>query len=454
MTLKLYNTLSREKETFTPQDPKHVTMYVCGPTVYNYAHIGNGRSAVAFDLLFRVLRHHYGEDNVVYARNITDVDDKINKAAIEQKVDISVITRKFEKIYQDDLKALGNLPPSIEPRATETIDTIISMLERLIEAGHAYEADGHVLFNVPSYKDYGQLSRASQDEILAGARIEVASYKKDPSDFVLWKPSTPELPGWESPWGIGRPGWHIECSAMIEKHLGETIDIHCGGGDLTFPHHENEIAQSTCAHDGNVFAHYWLHNGFLTMGSEKMSKSLGNVLLIHDMIQEHPPEAVRLALLSAQYRQPLTWSDDLINQSINNLDKLYKRLGELTDIDAEPAYHPSILEALDNDLNTPQAFAALFSLLKDTTISPQELKSYLLGAGDLIGILQQTPEEWFTSKKQSSDLDEATILSLIDARKTAKAEKDFAKADQIRDDLIQQGIGIKDSPEGTTWHYL
>lgn len=454
MTLKLYNSLSRKKEDFKPEDPNRVTMYVCGPTVYSYAHIGNGRSAVAFDVLFRMLRHHYGEDHVVYARNITDIDDKINKAAAEQNIDISVITRKFEKIYQDDLANLGNLSPTIQPRATETIDTIIAMLERLIEAGHAYEADGHVLFHVPSYKDYGQLSRASQDEILAGARIDVASYKKDPSDFVLWKPSTDALPGWESPWGRGRPGWHIECSAMIEKHLGETIDIHCGGTDLTFPHHENEIAQSTCSHGGKTFVRYWLHNGFLNMGSEKMSKSLGNIVLIHDLIDEHPPEAVRMALLSAHYRQPLIWGEDILNQCINNLDKIYNTLEELEDIDVESAFHPSLLEALDNDLNTPQAFAALFSLLKDQSLSKEALKSYLLGASDLLGLFQQKPSEWFASKKKENTVDEAEIISLIEARQKAKAEKDFAKADQIRDDLIKEGIGLKDGPEGTNWYYL
>ncbi len=454
MTLKLYNSLSRKKEEFTPEDPSRVTMYVCGPTVYSYAHIGNGRSAVAFDVLFRVLRHHYGDDHVVYARNITDIDDKINKAAQEQKIDISVITRKFEKIYQDDLADLGNLSPTIQPRATETIETIISMLERLLEAGHAYEADGHVLFHVPSYKDYGQLSRASQDEILAGARIDVASYKKDPSDFVLWKPSTDDLPGWESPWGRGRPGWHIECSAMIEKHLGETIDIHCGGIDLTFPHHENEIAQSTCSHDGKPFARFWLHNGFLNMGSEKMSKSLGNIVLIHDLIKEHPPEALRMALLSAHYRQPLIWGEDILNQCINNLDKIYKTLEELEDVHVEARFHPDLLEALNNDLNTPQAFATLFSLLKDTTLSKEDLKAYLLGASDLLGLFQQKPSEWFASKTQNVSVDETTIISLIEARQKAKQEKDFAKADQIRDDLIKQGIGLKDNPDGTNWYYI
>lgn len=455
--LKLYNTLSRSKEDFIPSDEKRVTMYVCGPTVYSYAHIGNARSAVAFDLLFRVLRHVYGEDHVVYARNITDVDDKINKAAYEQGVDISVITKKFAKIYQDDLAALGNLSPTIQPWATETMDEIIEMIQALVDKGHAYEAEGHVLFDVSSYADYGHLSKRSQDEMIAGARVEVAPYKKNPSDFVLWKPSDETTPGWESPWGEGRPGWHIECSSMIAKHLGRTIDIHCGGIDLTFPHHENEVAQSTCAHDGETFVRYWLHNGFLNMGDEKMSKSLGNVTLIRDLNETYPPEAIRMALLSAQYRQPLTWTDSLIDQAITNLDKFYKKLEELSAIEIEtPRVDDHVLEALLDDLNTPKAYAALFALLKDKTLDDKDLKAKLLGSAHLLGFLQDSPQAWQDSKKQrqkpqEGGLSDDEINALIQERLEAKKAKDFAKADQIRDDLISKNVMIKDTPNGTDW---
>lgn len=451
MTLHLYNTLKRDKQAFVPMDKNRVTMYVCGPTVYSYAHIGNGRSAVAFDVLFRVLRHHYGADHVIYARNITDVDDKINKAAKDQGVDISVITRKFEKIYQDDLAALGNLSPTIQPRATETIDVMIDMVQRLIDAGHAYEAEGHVLFDVPSYDDYGQLSRRNRDDMIAGARVEVAPYKKDPADFVLWKPADDDMPGWDSPWGRGRPGWHLECSAMSEKHLGETIDIHAGGLDLTFPHHENEIAQSQCSHGGKTFARYWMHNGFLNMGDEKMSKSLGNILLIHDLIDAYPPEAVRMALLSAHYRQPLIWTDALLEQSLSTLDKLYKKMDELSDVNAEAVVPQGVMDALNDDLNTPKAFAEIFGLLKDDSLSDETLKGYLLGVREVLGFLQQSPADWFAARRVETDMDESVIEDLIKKRIEAKANKDYATADKIRQDLADQGIVLEDSPQGTTW---
>ena len=451
MTLHLYNTLKRDKQAFVPMDENRVTMYVCGPTVYSYAHIGNGRSAVAFDVLFRVLRHHYGADQVIYARNITDVDDKINKAAKDQGVDISVITRKFEKIYQDDLAALGNLSPTIQPRATETIDVMIDMVKRLIDADHAYEAEGHVLFDVPSYDDYGQLSRRNRDDMIAGARVEVAPYKKDPADFVLWKPAEDDMPGWDSPWGRGRPGWHLECSAMSEKHLGETIDIHAGGLDLTFPHHENEIAQSQCSHGGKTFARYWMHNGFLNMGDEKMSKSLGNILLIHDLIDAYPPEAVRMALLSAHYRQPLIWTDALLEQSLSTLDKLYKKMDELSDVNAEAVVPQGVMDALNDDLNTPKAFAEIFALLKDDSLSDETLKGYLLGVRDVLGFLQQDPADWFSARRIETDMDESVIEDLIKKRIEAKANKDYATADKIRQDLADQGIVLEDSPQGTTW---
>lgn len=456
--ITLYNSLSRTKEAFVPRDEKRITMYVCGPTVYNYAHIGNGRSAVTFDVLYRVLRHAYSAENVVYARNITDIDDKINASAKEQGIDISVITDKFTKIYQDDLKALGNLSPDLQPTATGSMDEIISMCERLIAAGHAYVADNHVLFDVPSYEEYGQLSRADQDQVLAGARVDVASYKKDPSDFVLWKPSTDDMPGWESPWGRGRPGWHIECSAMIAKHLGKTIDIHCGGNDLIFPHHENEIAQSRCSHGGQEFVRYWMHNGMLTMGDEKMSKSLGNILLINEIINECPPEAVRMSILSAHYRKPLVWSENLINQSLNSLDTFYKKLRSLKNVEAEPKAHDSVIKALYDDINTPQAYAALFGLLKDQSLDDAALKSALLGSGALMGLLQDDPDTWLADREETrasnATIGEDEILTLITNRKNAKANKDYALSDKIRDDLLSKGVALEDTADGTIWHFV
>src|SRR5436190_5758455 len=362
MDLILHNTLTRKREVFVPQDPARVTMYACGPTVYNYAHIGNARPAVLFDLLAALLRRRY--PGVLYARNITDVDDKINASAQELGVPIEVITDRFTQAYHDDMAALGVGRPDLEPRATRTMDTIIAMTERLIATGHAYAAEGHVLFAVSRFAGYGKLSGRQAEEQLAGARIEVESYKRDPGDFVLWKPSSPELPGWDSPWGRGRPGWHIECSAMTERFLGETIDIHAGGNDLQFPHHENELAQSTCAHGGKVFARFWLHNGMLTFGGSKMSRSLGNVSILHELLASQPAEAVRLALLSAHYRQPLDWSDATIEQAIRTLDRLYGTLRDLADIDvAADAQLPDAVEAaLCDDLNTPSALAELARL--------------------------------------------------------------------------------------------
>src|SRR5918993_316549 len=351
MQLHLYNNLHRRLEPFEPLDPGRVTMYLCGPTVYDYVHIGNARGPVVFDVLAALLRRRY---TLVYARNITDVDDKINQAASDQGVPIGTITDRFTAIYREDMGRLGVAPQDVEPHATQHIPQIVAMIERLIGSGHAYAADGHVLFSVASFPDYGTLSRRPPDEMLAGARVEVAPYKRDPGDFVLWKPSTPDLPGWDSPWGIGRPGWHIECSAMAEAHLGETIDIHGGGVDLQFPHHENEVAQSTCAHGGRPFARFWLHNGMLTFDGAKMSKSVGNVSLVHDLLAAHPPEALRYALLSAHYRQPLDWSDGLIDQSVRTLDRLYGTLRDLDDVDvaddASDVADDAIEAALGDDL--------------------------------------------------------------------------------------------------------
>lgn len=445
MSLRIYNTLSRQKEDFTPQDPKKVTLYVCGPTVYNYAHIGNARPAVVFDLLYRLLRQQFGDNHVIYARNITDVDDKINKAAAEQNVPISTITEKFADIYRADMAALNVARPNIEPKATDHIDQIISMIERLIENGHAYAADGHVLFDVNSYKDYGALSRRSLDEMIAGARVEVAPYKKNAHDFVLWKPSpTDDLPGWNSPWGRGRPGWHIECSAMIERHLGETIDIHCGGQDLIFPHHENEVAQSTCAHNGKMFVRYWMHNGFLSMDKTKMSKSLGNVLLVHDLLKDWNGETIRLALLSAQYRQPLEWNDDLLSRSETILNKLQRVIDDLAHIDAQPAYSEKFLAALHDDLNTPMALAEMIAISKDKTLSPEQKKAYLLGCGALFGLFEQ-------ASSAKSDIDANSIEALITERNQARANKNFARADEIRDELLEKNIILEDKADGTLW---
>ncbi|MEE2720688.1 MAG: cysteine--tRNA ligase [Pseudomonadota bacterium] len=457
MTLSLYNTLSRAKEKFVPADPGRVTMYVCGPTVYSYAHIGNARPAVVFDVLVRLLRHQW--PNEVFARNITDIDDKINAAAADQGVPIGTITEKFEKIYLDDMEALGVLPPDIDPHATDHIPEMIAMMEKLIADGHAYAAEGHVLFNVPSYAEYGQLSRRDRDEMIAGARVEVAPYKKDPSDFVLWKPSTPDLPGWDSPWGVGRPGWHLECSCMIEKHLGRSIDIHGGGVDLVFPHHENEIAQSTCAHGGDTFVKYWLHNGFVNVDQEKMSKSIGNVLLVHDLLKDAPGEAIRLALLNAHYRQPLDWTDDGLAQAKRMLDRLYGALRGLADLDpaGDTAPDPEFLAALNDDLNTPKALAALFDLSRqaNSATDPEEksrLKGVLLASSNLMGILQQDTEAWFAG----GDIDQNGLSAdpvdyLIEARNTARAEKNFAEADHIRDELAGQGITLEDGADGTKW---
>jgi cysteinyl-tRNA synthetase len=452
MDLYLYNTRTRRKERFVPLDPARVTLYACGPTVYNYAHIGNARPPVVFDLLARVLRRRY--PNVVYARNITDIDDKINQSAIEQGVPIEVITDRYTKAYHEDMGALGVGPPDIEPRATHTIGPIVAMIERLIASGHAYAADGHVLFSVGSYADYGKLSGRSTEELIEGARVEVAPYKRDAGDFVLWKPSTPELPGWDSPWGRGRPGWHIECSAMIEQHLGETIDIHAGGVDLLFPHHENEVAQSTCAHGGRLFANFWLHNGFVTMEGRKMSKSLGNVQLPHDMKQAYPPEAMRYVLLGAHYRQPLDWSGAAVEQAIKTLDRLYGTLRDVAAIEANPVVPPSVDEALCDDLNTPKALAELAAIaaeLRKAVTDAERIrgKSELLGAAELLGLLQQSPSAWFG--QQDAGVDAAAIDALIAERDAAKKARDFARADAIRQQLTDTGVLIEDTPQGTRW---
>ena len=452
MPISLYNSLTRRTETFEPLDPQRVTMYLCGPTVYNYVHIGNARGPVVFDVLARLLRRHY--PHVVYARNITDVDDKINTAAQAQGVEIGTITGKFAQAYREDMAGLGIAPPDIEPHATAHIGQIITMIEDLIASGHAYAAEGHVLFDVGSYPAYGALSGRDTEELIAGARVEVAPYKKNPVDFVLWKPSTPELPGWDSPWGIGRPGWHIECSAMSAAHLGDTIDIHAGGVDLLFPHHENEVAQSTCAHGGKVFARWWMHNGMLTFDGRKMSKSLGNVLLVHELLKLHPPEALRLLLLRGHYRQPLDWSDTAIAQAISTLDGWYRVLRDLGDVSLTTStlsVPPRVEAALCDDLNTPQALAEL-AVLADAArqTGTAEAKAALLAGGALLGLLQQDAEAWFKRGGEQT-IDAARVDTLLEERRHARAARDFKRADAIRDELAAMNIVIEDGAQGTRW---
>ena len=456
MTLCLTNTLTRAKEPFVPANPDRVTMYVCGPTVYNFAHIGNARPAIVFDVLYRLLKRRFG--GVVYARNFTDVDDKINAAAKEAGQPISAVTERYIAAYHADMAALGVLTPDLEPRVTEHIPGIIGMVEGLIARGHAYAVEGHVLFHVPSFSPYGALSGRNRDEMIAGARVEVAPYKRDPADFVLWKPSTQDLPGWESPWGRGRPGWHIECSAMIEQRLGATIDIHGGGQDLIFPHHENEIAQGTCAHDGQLYCRYWVHNGFVTVEGRKMSKSLGNVLLVRDLLNEAPGEAIRLALLGAHYRQPLDWSADGLAQAKRGLDRVYgtlRDLGDAPDVACPPGLLDAFEAVLDDDLNFPGAIAEFFRLAKAARRAtiPADRAAYkaaLRDAGGLLGLLQQDPAAWF-GQASGDDVDTARIRRLVEARQTARSAGDYATADRIRDELVAVGITVEDRAEGPVW---
>ena len=455
MPVFLQDTLTREKREFVPADPRRVTLYVCGPTVYNYAHIGNARPAVVFDVLFRLLRRLYGEGQVVYARNITDVDDRINQAAIEQGIAISVITDKFTAIYHQDMDALGVLRPTIEPHATAHIGEMLTLIGELMARGNAYAAEGHVLFDTASFADYGRLSGRSLEDMIAGARVEVAPYKRNPADFVLWKPSKPGEPVWDSPWGPGRPGWHLECSAMIEKTLGPEIDIHGGGHDLIFPHHENEIAQSVCAHDQPRLARYWMHNGFLTMDAEKMSKSLGNVKLVHQLIERIPGEALRWALLSGHYRAPLDWTDSLVDQARKSLDRLYGALQRAGDVEAAAGEPPAaFLDALMDDLNTPRAMAELFALAKTLETATSEgqrraAKAALLGAGGLLGFLQADPDAWFSGA--ADDELKAKVEALLAERVQARKAKDWPTADRIRDALNALGVVVMDGPEGATW---
>jgi cysteinyl-tRNA synthetase len=450
MELKLYDTLTREKRVFTPLDPTRVRMYVCGPTVYDFAHIGNARPVIVFDVLFRLLRHIYGAKQVAYVRNVTDVDDKINARAAERGIAIGQLTKETYKIFHGDVQALGCLDPTYEPRATDYIEPMKELIGRLLKSGQAYVAEDNILFHVPSMKDYGRLSNRSLDEMIAGARVEVAPYKKDPQDFVLWKPSKPGEPAWPSPGGIkipGRPGWHIECSAMSWKHLGETFDIHGGGIDLVFPHHENEIAQSRCAFDTPLMANFWMHNGFLQVEGEKMSKSVGNFVTIHELLRDWPGEVVRATMLQTQYRQPINWTVAGLRESQKNLDHWY----ELT-ADVQPRYLcADVLDALFDDLNTPKAFTALHELRGEAAKGSKPAAADLKASAQLIGLLQLPTVEWRAFRPASVSIDETKIISLIEARAAARASKDFKESDRIRDELAAMGVVLKDSKDGTTW---
>jgi len=452
MDIHLYNSLSKKKEVFVPLNPEKIGMYVCGPTVYDFAHIGNARPFVVFDVLARLLRQVY--KNVCYVRNITDVDDKINAASLAQKESIADLTQRTTAAFHQDMEALGNLPPDIEPRATHHIQEMIDIIQKLLDKEHAYEVEGHVLFSVRSFPDYGLLSRRNPEEMLAGARVEVAPYKKDAGDFVLWKPSDEETPGWESPWGFGRPGWHIECSAMSSKYLGTIFDIHGGGQDLIFPHHENEIAQSRCANEAPVFARYWLHNGYLTIGGDKMSKSQRNFFTVRDLLSSYPGEVIRFALLSTHYRQPLDWTESVLENAKQSLDRLYTalKLSEKSN-DDHVIEHP-IMEALRDDLNTPLAISMLHDIA--TAINKSSADSEraklcisLRACGHLLGILQHSPENWFQGTVVGLSPDQ--IVEQIENRRLARERKDFAESDRIRDTLYQQGIILEDGPGGTTW---
>ena len=448
-SLRLHNTLTRSKDEFIPLDPAHVRVYACGPTVYDRIHVGNARPIVVFDVLVRLLRRLYPK--VTYVRNITDVDDKIITRAGERGIGIDRLCADTIACFHEDVAALGALPPDHEPRATEFIDDMIAMIQTLIKGGFAYAAEGHVLFSVAAMPAYGALSGRSMEDMIAGARVEVAPYKRDPADFVLWKPSSEDQPGWDNPFSEtpGRPGWHIECSAMAKHYLGPTFDIHAGGLDLVFPHHENEIAQSCCAHGTDIMAAYWLHNGYVTMGEEKMSKSLGNILAAHEAIAAHRGETVRTALLAAHYRAPVALTDDALAEARNVLDRLYRAVG---DVDAdESAVDVAFLAALADDLNTPAAMARLHELAGAANRGDADAAVALKSSAALLGLLEKTDDDWARGDTAKDGLDDAAIEAAIEARKAARANRDFAAADAIRDDLAANGILLEDGPDGTTW---
>ncbi|WP_444907851.1 cysteine--tRNA ligase [Microbulbifer sp. SSSA008] len=455
MSLQVYNTFSGKKEPFVPLVEDQVRMYVCGPTVYNRVHIGNARPVVVFDTLYRVLKRNFSD--VIYARNITDIDDKIMKTARDNGEEIGVLSARYAQAYYEDMAALNNLEPDIVPYATQHLPEMVAMIESLLEKGHAYAAEGHVLFAVESMQEYGQLSKRSLDDMLAGARVEVAPYKKYAGDFVLWKPSADDEPGWDSPWGRGRPGWHLECSAMIKKHLGDTIDIHGGGRDLTFPHHENERAQSCCA-NGVDFVRYWMHNGYVNINGEKMSKSLGNFRMVKDLLSQYPGEVLRFALLSAHYRSELNFSADLLDQAWRTLDTLYGALRETQALEAEAVdlNNTAFIKALEDDLNTPIAISELHQIARDLNkadeVDKARLKGLLLAAADMLGILQQDPEAWFKQARGGDEgISAEEVEALIEERAQSKKNRDFARADEIREELKSKGVVLEDSREGTKW---
>jgi len=458
MKIFLYNTLTRSKEEFFPINPKKVKIYSCGPTVYDYAHIGNGRAAVIFGLLTDFMCFVYGKENVQHVRNITDIDDKIINAAKNdpQIENINVITKKYEQIYNEDMTSIGVTPPDLQPRATEYVPQMLAMIAKLIKSGHAYEAEGHVLFHVPAFKEYGKLSRRNLEDMIAGARVEVAPYKKDPADFILWKPSTDDQPGWDSPYGRGRPGWHLECSAMNEALNGDRFDIHGGGEDLMFPHHENEIAQSECAHGGEKYVNYWMHVGLLTVNDGvKMSKSLRNFVTVHELIKHHQGETIRYALISAHYRQPLDWNENLIQQSKKILDKYYSLLLNVKDVEQEDHELPqSFVDALADDLNTPKALTELSAIAKTLSMatsheSKTAAKSKLLAAGKLLGLLQERPEQWL---KNSSDEEKEFIDAQVVEMQKAREEKNYEAADAIKTMLKDQhGVVVSITKDSVTW---
>lgn len=467
MPLVFHDTLRHRKQSFEPLDPNRVSVYVCGPTVYDYPHIGNARPAVVFDTLIRLLRRNY--PRVIYARNITDVEDKILAAAVKAGVSPEEIAEKYTRVFRQDMQALDVAMPDIEPTVTENMDAIIAMIARLLDTENAYEVQGHVLFHVPSCKTYGELSRRDRDGMISGARVETAPYKRDSADFVLWKPSAPGQIGWDSSWGRGRPGWHIECSAMIENHLGETIDIHGGGADLIFPHHENERAQSICAHSGKPLARFWLHNGFVTMKDDKMSKSLGNILTVRQLLGQAPGEAIRYALLSAHYRHPLSWSYALLARSRRNLDRLYRALGQARgrDFKGSDSGAPAdevFLQALEDDLNTPKALHELFRLAWKIRHAKNESEASRLGdvlavSARLLGLLQHSEQEWFDLGKERLEgdahrLDTQAIEMLLAERAQARDKGDFADADRIRSHLAKHGIIVEDGTDGSVWRRL
>jgi cysteinyl-tRNA synthetase len=467
VTLKLYNTLTRRKEPFQPIDPGNVRMYVCGPTVYDYAHIGNARPIIVFDVLFRLLRHLYGPEHVTYARNITDVDDKINARAGERGIDIRTLTEETTRQFHEDIAALSVLPPTVEPRATEHIEEMKRLTEALVAGGHAYVAEGHVLFDVGSMPDYGRLANRSLEEMEAGARVEVAPYKKGPMDFVLWKPSKPGEPAWPSPCGIntaGRPGWHLECSAMSDRWLWQepqmqgllskagleqphVFDIHGGGIDLVFPHHENEIAQSRCAHGTPAMAKVWMHNGFLQVEGEKMAKSLGNFITIHELLQEWPGEAIKLAMLAAHYRQPINWTEHGLAEARRTLDHCYELIADAPE---EAPRCADVLEALQDDLNTPQAITALHALRSEAAKGSKPAAACLKASARLLGLLQLDPAQWKAWRPPALAIDEKKVETLVAARNAARKARNFKEADRIRDELAAMGIQLKDSKDPMT----